>query len=338
MSGAGTWMKAARYHALPQIVMPWVLGTLVALAHGHFNAMLSIITLAGLICAHLGTNLLDDFFDFGAGSPFLREDLESRGVRARLGKCKYVVDGTLSIAQVFLMAAALFTMAFGICLYLTWVAGWPVLVISVVAAGLSFFYSAPPLRLSYNGLGELVVGFTMGTMTVAGTYYVLAGEFTPEPILASVPIAVLIANVLFVHSLMDLDADRAHGKVTLAVALGTRERAFKVMPLEMGVVYGTIVVAVVLGYLPPALLLSLLSLPMAIGLIRSVGEFIVDPDQEPERKPWMGPMDHWEELKQAGLGWFMLRWYMARNLLTLTTLLILVAWLLELGLQALSAA
>jgi len=325
------WGKAARYHALPQIVMPWVLGGLVALAHGQFDALLYGVTLLGLVLAHLGTNLLDDCFDFATGSPLIRRDLQVQGVRARMGKCQYILDGTMSIVETFLVAAGLFCLAFAVCLYLTWRCGWPVLAISVSAAVISLLYSAPPVRLSYRGLGELTVGFTMGPLTVIGTYYVLTQQIRPEPILASIPIGLLISNVLYCHSIMDFDADKANRKITLAVALGSKGRAVAVLPVLIAVAYGTIVVGVVGGQLPSPLLLALVSAPMAIALVASMRGFLRDPEYEPPRRWWMGPMEHWDDVEAAGIGWFMVRWYMARNLLTATTLLILLAWLIELG-------
>src|SRR5256886_11584347 len=53
-----------------------------------------------------------------------------------------------------------------------------------------------------------------------GAYYVQAHSFAIEPLLASIPVGLLIAAVLWINEFPDMDADNAVGKKTLVLRLG----------------------------------------------------------------------------------------------------------------------
>lgn len=64
--------------------------------------------------------------------------------------------------------------------------------------------------------------------------------------------------------------------------------------------------------------------PMALGLFYFMIKYIKYPTQEIDRYFWMGPMNNWEKIKGTGIEWFMIRWYLARNLLSIFCLVILL--------------
>jgi RNA polymerase sporulation-specific sigma factor len=41
-------------------------------------------------------------------------------------------------------------------------------------------------------------------------------------------------------------------------------------------------------------------------------------------KPWMGPMGNWKGICESGIGWFMIRWLVARNLVTFFCLVLTI--------------
>ncbi len=42
----------------------------------------------------------------------------------------------------------------------------------------------------------------------------------------------------------------------------------------------------------------------------------------------MGPMEMWDAIKESGIEWFMIRWYLARNLISVFALIVaILAWL-----------
>jgi 1,4-dihydroxy-2-naphthoate octaprenyltransferase len=84
-----------------------------------------------------------------------------------------------------------------------------------------------------------------------------------------VPVGLLAAAILVVNNIRDVDSDRRAGKRTLAVRLG-RERG---RLLYAAMIYGSYLVVPLpwlLGSLSPLLLLSWLTLPLAVQLARIV--------------------------------------------------------------------
>jgi 1,4-dihydroxy-2-naphthoate octaprenyltransferase len=67
---------------------------------------------------------------------------------------------------------------------------------------------------------------------------------------------------------------------------------------------------------------------MAIKLTQLMNLLQEEPKKEVMRARWMGPMERFDEIQKAGIGWFMVRWYLARNLFMATTALIFVGYIL----------
>ncbi|CDA22799.1 putative uncharacterized protein [Bacteroides sp. CAG:144] len=67
MSKIGFWIKNARHISLPQSLLPGFLAIGMSLDYGSFSWGLSLVALCGVACAHLGMNLLDDYYDYRRG-------------------------------------------------------------------------------------------------------------------------------------------------------------------------------------------------------------------------------------------------------------------------------
>jgi 1,4-dihydroxy-2-naphthoate octaprenyltransferase len=120
--------------------------------------------------------------------------------------------------------------------YLVYVAGVPILVVGLVSVACGVAYTGGPYPLGYHGLGDVFVFVFFGLVAVTGTYYVQAvtamasvgpfpawvppGTVTLEAVVASLPMAALVTNILVVNNVRDLESDRAAGKYTLAVLIG----------------------------------------------------------------------------------------------------------------------
>jgi 1,4-dihydroxy-2-naphthoate octaprenyltransferase len=135
-------------------------------------------------------------------------------------------------------------------------------------------YTGGPRPYGYEGLGEVFVFTFFGIVAVAGSYYVQAERLPWEAFAFAVPVGLLASAVLVVNNVRDIDTDRRAGKRTSAVRLG-RERTrtmFAVM------VFGAYVVAVVMAIVwSPWVLLPLLSLPLALRLVRLVRTHVDGP-------------------------------------------------------------
>ena len=89
------WFNNARSVALPQSVTPAVasicftigtVGMYPTLHQGtlnnvHFNLLLALVALLGVVCAHLSVNLFDDYFDYKNAGLESRQRLFRAGIR-----------------------------------------------------------------------------------------------------------------------------------------------------------------------------------------------------------------------------------------------------------------
>lgn len=97
--------------------------------------------------------------------------------------------------------------------------GWPVLLFGLAGFLAGFLYTAPPIRLVHRGLGELIVGLGFDPIIVLGSYWVQAQRLSIEPLLASLPIGLLVSAILYINEVPDRLWDARAGKMTLVVRL-----------------------------------------------------------------------------------------------------------------------
>src|SRR5690606_6714501 len=105
-------------------------------------------------------------------------------------------------------------------LYLVAVGGWPILLIGLLAILCGVAYTGGPFPLGYHGLGDLFVFIFFGVVGVTGSAYLQTGTLDGLALAASVPVGLLVTNILVINNLRDIVTDRAAGKHTLAVRIG----------------------------------------------------------------------------------------------------------------------
>ncbi len=309
------WLHNARPVALPQSVMPAITAFFLAMSQEGFSWWIGVLAIVGGCLAHLGMNLADDYYDYKKKETGFRDSLAREGIRARTTKCPYIVSGEATLQQTFKVVIIYGILALipGVIVFA--MRGWPVLVIVVIAIILGASYSGDPLRLSYRGFGELDIGAMFGPLLMMGVYYAACGHFTLDLVAPAISMGLLVTNVLYVHSVLDIEADQKAQKNTLAAVLKTDKKRLAASWLIIFVPY---IITGVMSILTGAYvyLLVFITLPWAIKLFTSVCQFVKNPASEVTFKGWYGPMKNWEHIKAAKLDWFMFRWYLARNLLT----------------------
>jgi 1,4-dihydroxy-2-naphthoate octaprenyltransferase len=105
---------------------------------------------------------------------------------------------------------------------------------------------------------------------------VQAEKLTTEPFVASVPIAILIALVLYVNEIPDRRSDAAVGKRTLPVRL-SREAVTTGFLLSVCAAFATVFIAAVFGVIPRPAAISLLGLPIAMNVYRGIRQYYTSP-------------------------------------------------------------
>ena len=319
------WLQNARWHSTAQSVLPAVLALLLAWGGEDFRPLCGLLAVFGVFLGHLAANLLDDYFDFYCQSPEAREKLLTEGKLARGMKCAYLTGGQTTPRRLFGVASLLCAVLIAVGVFLLLRRGWPVALCAGIGAVLLFFYSAPPFRFSFHGLGEIVVGVIFGPIVMCGVAWSAAGEIAPAVWILSIPIGLLVTNILYVHSILDMNPDRQIHKTTLAVLCGTPKKGLIPLAIILMGAYCAATAAVALGELPLVYAAVFLTIPLAAALWCSMVDYAFRPEKNVVRRRWMGPMEYWDLFVEKGLDWFLFRWFLARNLETAFCLLAIAA-------------
>ena len=259
MRALSTWFAALRPVSFTASVIPVLVGTAIA-ADDEFHPLLFALALAGSIAIHAGTNLVNDYFDHVKGT----DTAES------LGPSGVIQQGVLSARAVLAGGIVAFAIGAAIGLIITALTGWPVLALGVASVLAGYFYTASPFSLAYRGLGEVVVFVFMGPVIVLGSYYVQTETWAWAPFVASLPVGLLVAAILHANNVRDIENDRRNNKWTLAALAGRPIADYEYIALTLGG-YAVVVIMTIAGSAPWPVLITLLSLPIALRVVMAEG-------------------------------------------------------------------
>jgi len=256
---------AARPAFLTASVVPVLVGSSAGFAvTGTFNWVLFILAVVSIVLLHSGANLANDYYDHISGN-----DWVNKNPTPFSGGSRFIQDGVLSAKTI--LRLSLFCLAIGAAIgmiIVLFTRSIFILVLGVIGCLGGFFYTAPPLKLGYRSLGEIVIGFLFGLLPVTGSFYLQAGTFDWLILLPAVIVAILIFLVIFINEFADRDADAAVKKRTLVVIFGI-EAGVWIYRTALIVSYLAAAIAIfVIGRLFFAGLFYLLTVPVAVAAVR----------------------------------------------------------------------
>ena len=248
------WILAARPATLPAAVVPVIVGAAAALSDGaKFRGVVFIMTLICALLIQIGTNFANDYSDFARGA-----DTEARLGPVRVTQSGLIEQSSIKRGIILTCGLAVFIGA-----YLVYVGGWPIAVIGVLSVLSGLAYTGGPYPLGYHGLGDIFVFVFFGVIAVTGTAYLQSGHWSQLALWLSIPIGLLVTNILAVNNLRDRQTDIAAGKRTLATRIGDRATRGQYALFTIG----AYAVPLVIGLTDPArrmIMLPLISLPLAL--------------------------------------------------------------------------
>jgi 1,4-dihydroxy-2-naphthoate octaprenyltransferase len=261
-----SWRVGLRMSFLTATIVPIFLGTAIAWAQkGVLHWGYLLLTLIAGLALHAGTNLINDYFDHVSGN----DEANREFVRPFSGGSRVIQLGLLTPLEVLVGSFLFFTLGSLIGLYLVWTRGLFILALGAVALLSGVFYTGRPFNWASLGVGEAVVGLNFGILMVLGAYYVQVPALSWSPVIAGIPVSLLITAVLYLNEFPDYTADKAVGKRTLVVRLGRRRAVVGYIAL-MGATYLAILAGVFAGVLPLAALLGLITLPATLRAMQYV--------------------------------------------------------------------
>jgi 1,4-dihydroxy-2-naphthoate polyprenyltransferase len=270
MGKAKIWFLELRAPFFTAAVLPVLIAAaFVFWEKATFDLALVLITMAGTVSLHAGTNMINDYFDYKSG-----DDPRNQARTPFNGGSPFIVNGMLKPKSVLIAALLAFAIGGLIGLYLAWTITWWILPVGIIGGSLGLLYVAPKVNLAARGVGEIAVGLGFGPLMTLGTYLVLTGQASLNSFLVGLPIGFLILLVLYINQFPDMEADASVGKNHWVVRLGRRKARIG-YPIILGVMFGFVALAIVIGVIPVLSLLFFLILPFAFKASKIV---LANPD------------------------------------------------------------
>ena len=214
-----TLFLASRPKFLTASIGPVLVGSALGFAvAGTFNSTLFLLALFGTMALHAGANIVNDYFDSASGN-----DWANRNVTPFSGGRQFIQQGILSSKATLLTGISCFVLG-GVLGIIILMLTHSVFILILGLAGIlgGFFYTAPPVKLGYRGIGEFVIAFLFGILPVYGSYYLQTGKIDLLPLSPGCVIGILIFLVIFVNEFPDLAPDKQAGKRTIVVRYGVK--------------------------------------------------------------------------------------------------------------------
>jgi len=224
MNKTKAWITALRLRTLPLSVSGVITGSLIALSKSVFDWKVFFLALTTTLFLQILSNLANDYGDNQNGA----DNLD------RIGPERMVQSGVISAKEMKRMIVLFATMAsiLGVCLLLIShlvlfsVSFFVLLILGILAIWAALTYTIGNNPYGYSGWGDLSVFLFFGLLSVTGTYYLYAGEITPDVFLPAISIGALSVGVLNINNMRDHDNDKAAGKNTVVVKIGVSKAKY----------------------------------------------------------------------------------------------------------------
>lgn len=216
-----------------------------------------VLALFGIACAHLATNLFDDYLDYNA--------LDNNCQKC---KCLYIKEGKASVQDVLRVVITYLSIAFIIGFVLFVRCGFFVVILACLGGFIALFYQ----KFSKVGLSEVAVGIAFGPLFFEGVYYVMKGKFSYDVLILSLAVVMFTIGLMYVHTVLDYEGDMSVCKKTLVCRLKNKKCAINGVYLVygLGFLFTGIFALKVQNYY---LFFTFLLLPLIVDLHKNLKNF-----------------------------------------------------------------
>jgi 1,4-dihydroxy-2-naphthoate polyprenyltransferase len=261
------FIRLTRPHFLVGGAMLYALGVALAYSEGHkIRVMSYIIGQLVVTIIQLMTHYVNEYYDLESDAINQSRTWFSGG-SGMLSAGAFSPRFALKVSVILAVLAALLIGAIGLGMVMPATA-----LLCLLALGLAWFYSAPPLRLCASGFGELSASLVVTVLVpLVGYSLQTSGVVHLELILGLVPLFLLHFAMLIAFQIPDYAADLAVNKKTLAVRLGLR-LAIQVHNLLLILAYCSVGVLLMTHW--PRAALLFVPLPLAAWQFLTIHHFI----------------------------------------------------------------
>lgn len=265
-------LQASRADFLPASIIPFFIGVSYALASGFsLSLLILILGLTGVMFAHLSANLLNDYYDYKSGA-----DNQTPKVSSFFGGSRAIQRGLFTDKEILKLSVLFLFIAFFSFLGVLILTSNFVLIFFVsLALFLAVEYTAGPLKLAYNRMGEFTIFLLFGSGLVMGSFYLFSSVFSIGSFFISLPISFLIAAVIIANQVPDFSSDIKAGKKNLLSVVGVKN-AYIIYGFLILLSFISLLVNIVIGslsiYAALAGLIYFLAIPAFLNLKNNLSD------------------------------------------------------------------
>ncbi len=228
---------------------------------GSVNWFYFVLVLVGAVAAHISVNAFNEYYDFKTGLDARTQKTPFSGGSGTLQAHPELAPAALATALVAFAITGL------IGLFFVRVWGWELIPLGV--AGLFLLYGYTVWLARNPVLCLLAPGLGFGTLMVLGANFALTGGYSWAAFVASLVPFFLVSDLLLLNQFPDVEADQSIGRRHYPILIGRKASGYIYIAFLLAT-YVSIALGVILGLLPAFSLLGLLTLVLAVPVIRNV--------------------------------------------------------------------
>jgi len=208
-------IKLGRLNFLAGGFFLYTMGVLLAIVAGvDFSYVYFLFGYAIMLPAHLSLSYSNNYFDIqvdkfnkpvsiSGGTKILIEKPELRNLCKNIAIGLIIISISITIVFVFLFS-------------------FPITYLGFIIFGnlLGWFYTAPPIKLAYRGLGEIANMINMGFLMPGIGYWTMSGNLDLFFLIFSIAFLLYGLNFMILVETPDMEGDRKAKKMTLVAKTG----------------------------------------------------------------------------------------------------------------------
>jgi 1,4-dihydroxy-2-naphthoate octaprenyltransferase len=202
------YILAARPWSFTAGIVPVVITT--ALLNYPFFSVGFLRAVSMTLCVQTGANLSNTYFDFINGVDTKQSDGDKSLVDRRVSERGVVALFVISYIAAFLIVLPDLMTANSFNLFAIFFSG----------IALAYFYTATPVGLKYQAMGDLTIFLCFGPLLMQGISVLLTKETNSSLYVYSIPTGLITENILHANNARDIKVDSSAGISTLATILG----------------------------------------------------------------------------------------------------------------------
>ncbi len=227
-------------------ILPMVIVSLILSQTNSLSLINAILSITGIICAHIFGNLYNDYFDVKSGTDENNSEYFNVGDKSLMlrgaqisGGSRAVELGLITLKKTKILGNLMIIFALSCLIILSiniyYQTGsfdniYGVGIIGFLGLFLAYFYTAEPLKFSSRkGLGELTIFLTFGPLLTLGSFFAMSNtsieisfQLLQNFSLIGVPLGLLTTNILLINQFPDLKSDKKSNKINLVVFFGKK--------------------------------------------------------------------------------------------------------------------